>query len=58
MGSTVMPSRLGAHSGAVGCGGAVALAAEHLGLLLGPMQRGAGNEIPDTMPGDLSYLLW
>ena len=53
-----MLSRLGAHSGAVGCGGAIALATEHVGLLLGPMQRGAGNEIPDTMSGDLSYLLW
>jgi hypothetical protein len=53
-----MAFRLGAHSGAVGRGGAIALAAEHVGLLLGPMQRGAGNEIPDAMPGDLSYLLW
>jgi hypothetical protein len=61
MGSTVMASRLRAHSGTVGCGGAIALAAEHVGLLLGPMQRGAGNEIPDALPGDsgdLSYLLW
>jgi hypothetical protein len=58
MGSTVMLPRLGAHRGAVGCGGAIALAAEHVGLLLGRMQRGAGNEIPDATPGDLSYLLW
>ena len=53
-----MPCSLGAHSDAVGRGGAIARAAEHVGLLLGPMQRGAGNEIPDTMPGDLSCLLW
>jgi hypothetical protein len=58
MGSTVMVFRLAAHSGAVGCGGAIALAAEHVDLLLGLMQRGVGNEIPDAVPGDLSYLLW
>ena len=53
-----MVFHLGVHSGAVGCGSVIALAAEHVGLLLGPMQRGAGNEIPDAMPSDLSYLLW
>jgi hypothetical protein len=58
MGSTVMPPRLVALRVAVGCGNAIALAAEHVGLLLGPMQRGAGNEIPDAMPGDLFYVLW
>jgi hypothetical protein len=53
MGSTLMASRRGDHGGAVGCVGAIAFAAEHVGLLLGPMQRGAGNEIREAMSGDL-----
>ena len=57
-GSTIMPSRLEAHSCAVGCGGTSALAAEQIGLLLSPMQRGAGNENPDATSGDVSCLLW
>jgi hypothetical protein len=47
-----------AQSRAGGCGGATALAAEQVGLVIGPMQPGAGNEIPDVTPGALSYLLW
>ena len=53
-----MSSRLVAHSGAVGCGVAIALACEYLGLVIDPMQRGAGNEILDVMHDVLSYLLW